>query len=82
MARDLAYTGRNYDAAEAKRIGYVSHVYASNEACMDAALKMAALIASKSPVAVTATKLSLLYSRDHNVQEGLDHIATLNSALL
>lgn len=31
-------------------------------------------IASKSPVAVQSTKKSLLYSRDHSVQEGLNHI--------
>jgi len=43
---------------------------------------MATFIASKSPVAVSATKMSLNYSRDHSVQEGLDHIATINSAML
>lgn len=49
---------------------------------MQEAIKMATFIASKSPVAVTATKLSLNYSRDNSVQAGLDHIATLNSAML
>ena len=43
---------------------------------------MATFIASKSPVAVTATKLSVNYSRDNSVQAGLDHIATINSAML
>jgi len=43
---------------------------------------MATFIASKSPVAVSATKMSLNYSRDHSVQAGLDHIATINSAML
>lgn len=33
-------------------------------------------IAAKSPVAVQGTKKSLIYSRDHTVQEGLDHIVT------
>ena len=49
---------------------------------LDEAIKLAKEIASKSPVAVSATKMSLVYSRDHSVQEGLDHIATLNSAML
>ena len=49
---------------------------------MKEALDLASLIASKSPVAVTGTKLSLNYSRDHTVQEGLNHILQLNSALL
>ena len=33
-------------------------------------------------MAVTTTKSSLNYSRDHSVQEGLDHIALLNSVML
>jgi delta(3,5)-delta(2,4)-dienoyl-CoA isomerase len=43
---------------------------------------MAVLIASKSPIAVTTSKLSLNYSRDHSVQEGLDHVLLLNSVML
>ena len=49
---------------------------------MKEAIKMATFIASKSPVAVVATKSSLNYSRDHSVQAGLDHVALLNSAML
>eukprot|EP00435_Cladocopium_sp_Y103_P029948 s1734_g7.t1 len=39
-------------------------------------------IASKSPVAVVGTKVSLNYSRDHSVQEGLEHIKQWNSVHL
>lgn len=46
------------------------------------ALKVAEQISELSPVAVQTTKLSLVYSRDHSVQEGLDHIATINQYLL
>ncbi|SAM04172.1 hypothetical protein [Absidia glauca] len=45
-------------------------------------LKMAALIASKSPVAVVGTKHNLLYSRDHSVAEGLAYTVTWSSAML
>jgi len=38
----------------------------------------ATLIAEKSPVAVSTTKMSMVYSRDHTVREGLDHIAAWN----
>jgi delta(3,5)-delta(2,4)-dienoyl-CoA isomerase len=37
---------------------------------------MATDIATKSPVAVQVTKRSIVYSRDHTVQEGLDHIVS------
>lgn len=38
------------------------------------ALNMAALIASKSPIAVQATKKNMIYSLEHTNQEGLDQI--------
>mmetsp|Transcript_9733 Transcript_9733/g.28076 ORF Transcript_9733/g.28076 Transcript_9733/m.28076 type:complete len:80 (+) Transcript_9733:1077-1316(+) len=37
----------------------------------DGALKLASVIASKSPVAVCGTKAALNYSRDHSVEDGL-----------
>lgn len=41
-------------------------------------MKLAEEIANKSPVAVQVSKLNLIYSRDHCVQEGLDHIVSTN----
>lgn len=40
-------------------------------------VKLAEEIASKSPVAVQATKKNLVYSLEHTNQEGLDHIVSL-----
>lgn len=40
------------------------------------ALDIAEQISKKSPVAVQGTKASLVFSRDHSVQEGLDHIVS------
>ena len=43
-------------------------------------MKLASLIASKSPVAVQGSKVNLNYSRDHTVDESLDYIVcTLNN---
>ena len=39
-------------------------------------------ISRNSPVAVTVTKASLNYSRDHTVAEGLEHTALQNSVAL
>ena len=80
--KDLTFTGRPFSGEEAKKIGFVSKLVDTQEECLKEALDLASLIASKSPVAVTGTKLSLNYSRDHTVQEGLNHIRNLNSALL
>lgn len=46
------------------------------------ALEVAEEIASKSPVAVQGTKFNLVFSRDHSVQEGLDHIVCYCSYLV
>jgi Delta3,5-Delta2,4-dienoyl-CoA isomerase len=78
----LAFTARFFGSDEALARGFVSQVTDSPESCLESAVALAKLIASKSPVAVTTTKLSLNYSRDHSVQEGLDHILLLNSAML
>jgi len=39
-------------------------------------MNVASDIASKSPVAIQMTKRNIIYSRDHSVQEGLDHIVS------
>ncbi|PWN26454.1 ClpP/crotonase [Jaminaea rosea] len=83
VARELALTAREFGAEEAHRIGFVGKVTKGGRGGVIAeALATAKLIAAKSPVAVRATKASLLYSRDHSVREGLDHIGWVNSSML
>lgn len=48
---------------------------------ISASIALAEEIASKSPVAVQATKVNLVYSIDHTNQEGLDHIVSSNEQL-
>lgn len=43
---------------------------------LEEAIKLAEFIASKSPVAVQATKRNIIYSMDKTNQEGLDHIVS------
>jgi len=45
-------------------------------------LKLASLIAEKSPVAVLGTKEILNYSRDRPVADGLNYTAVWNAAML
>lgn len=82
VVRELAFTGRKMASAEAKELGLVGKIFATREDCLAAARKLAQEIASKSPVAVVGTKVSLNYSRDHSVQEGLEHIKQWNSVHL
>ena len=55
MAKQLLYTARNIDAAEALRIGLVNAVVPQAE-LMDTAMKMANTIAKNAPIAVRACK--------------------------
>ncbi|KAK3928758.1 Delta(3,5)-Delta(2,4)-dienoyl-CoA isomerase, mitochondrial [Frankliniella fusca] len=82
LVNELAYTARKFLAAEAKECGFVNTVYPDKESLLKAAFEMATSIASKSPVAVQMTKRSIVFSRDHTVDESLEHIATWNQALL
>jgi delta(3,5)-delta(2,4)-dienoyl-CoA isomerase len=80
--RDLAYTGRFFDSAEAHQQGYVSYVTETKEDCFKKAYEIAKTIAAKSPVGVATLKQNIVYSRDHTVEEGLNHILLLNMSML
>ncbi|KAJ7156788.1 ClpP/crotonase-like domain-containing protein, partial [Mycena filopes] len=78
---ELAYTARLFSADEAARMGFLSTVVpGGREEVLSAALKLAGVIASKSPVAVSGTKRILLHSRDHSVLDHLEYTAAWNSA--
>lgn len=48
--------------------------FSNREDLLNECFKIAEVIASKSPIAVQATKQNLIYSLEHTNQEGLDHI--------
>ena len=85
--RDVSLSGRIFDAEEALRVGLVSWVAektpspnganGGKDAVIKEALRWAAVVAEKSPVAVQGTKELLNWSRDRSVQDGepsLNHI--------
>ena len=82
VVRELAYTGRNMDADEARETGYVNRVFENREVMLREVQAIAHEIASKSPLAIRGTKEMILYSRDHSVHEGLNYIATWNAAMM
>jgi enoyl-CoA hydratase len=79
---ELVYTGRDWDAAEAREIGFVTSVHADAEATLEAALEIADAIAANSPLAVQGSKAVLNAARRSQVEENLDHVALWNAAFL
>ena len=80
--REMAYTGRRMLADEAKDAGLVGEIYETQDEMLDAVNKLAAEIASKSPVAIYGLKAVMNYSRDHNVSDSLDFNALWSGAML
>ena len=82
ITRELAYTGRVFDAQEAREIGLLNRVFATREALYEGVQAIAASIAAKSPLSIRGTKEMLNYARDHSVADSLNYIATWNAAML
>jgi enoyl-CoA hydratase len=82
LARELAYSSRNLGAEEALACGFVNKVYETQEEMLDAVRALATDIARHSPMAVHGTKKMLNFSRDHSVQDSLNHMATWQSGML
>ncbi|MGI9287346.1 MAG: enoyl-CoA hydratase-related protein [Pseudomonadales bacterium] len=82
---ELAYTGKDIDAARAKKIGLVNDVYSDAEAAYAAASGMAAEIAGNAPLAVRGTKFILQQGEDLTTEQSLllnglwTMVTTLNS---
>ncbi|XP_069842718.1 delta(3,5)-Delta(2,4)-dienoyl-CoA isomerase, mitochondrial isoform X1 [Dendropsophus ebraccatus] len=82
LVNELALTARKMMSDEALSSGLVSRVFPDKSSLLSAAFDLATEIASKSPVAVQGTKVNLVYSRDHSVQESLNYMATWNMSML
>ena len=82
IVKELAFTGRNFSAQEAKEYGFVNRLYESHDALIEGALEIANEIASNSPAAVYGCKRVIDFSRDHTIDEGLEWINMWNASML
>jgi enoyl-CoA hydratase len=81
IVRELAYTGRRMPAEQALAYGLVNEVYEDQSAMLEGVHSIAAEIASKSPLAIHGTKETILYSRDHTVEDSLRYIAAWQTGM-
>lgn len=82
VVAEMAYTGRKVKAVEAKEIGLVNDHFTDKETMLDEVKKLAAMIASKSPLSIRGTKEVLRHTQDHSVADGLHHMSVWNAAML
>lgn len=82
VARELALTGDDFDAARAQRIGLVNEVYESQAALLDAARAMAARIAKNSPLVTRGIKEVMNAQSELAAAQSLATVALWNSAFL
>ncbi|CZT25464.1 related to enoyl-CoA hydratase/isomerase family protein [Ramularia collo-cygni] len=81
-AKEVVYTAREFGGEEALKVGLVSQITETKEQLIEEGLKLAVLIASKSPVAVQSSKALLDFSRDRPIDDGLKYTAAWNAAMV
>lgn len=80
FTREMAFTGGDYDAAFAERVGLVNHVYDTPDALFDAANALARQIADNPAPAVQGAKEVLNYGIGKDLDDGLQYVAVWNSS--
>ncbi|MBX9725585.1 MAG: enoyl-CoA hydratase/isomerase family protein, partial [Candidatus Obscuribacterales bacterium] len=82
IVRELAYTGDRLSADRAYELGFLNGVFATEEDMLIEVLSVAAKIAAKSPLAISASKESINFARDNTVAASLGQAAILQSSIL
>ena len=80
FTREMAFTGGDYDADFAERIGLVNHVYDTPDALFDAAHSLARQIADNPAPAVQGAKEVLNYGIGKDIDDGMQYVAVWNSS--
>lgn len=81
-AREMVFTGADYDAEHALRIGLVSRILADQAELKAAALELAIQIAQNPPLAVQGAKQVLNAATRGQVDQGLEYVATYQAGHL
>ena len=82
VLRELAYTGRRWEAEEARTTGFVTRVFDDPAAMMAGVMEVATAIAEKSPLTIWGTKEVLNHHRQQQTEATLKWIAAWQSGML
>lgn len=78
--RELTYTGRVFSGEEATSYGLTLQALDSKQDLDIHVAQLAKTIAEKSPLTIRGIKKTLLFSRDHAVEESLQQVKLWNAA--
>ncbi len=81
LAKELAYTGRQFNATEAHQAGFINQIFDDHQSLLAGVTEIARQIAANSPVAVSGTKQMINYALDHSIKNSLEHMATWQSGM-
>ena len=82
LLRELAYTGRTWQAEEARDSGFVTRVFDDQAAMMAGVMEVATQIAEKSPLTIWGTKEVFNHHRQQQTEATLRYIAAWQSGML
>ncbi|MDG2356220.1 MAG: enoyl-CoA hydratase-related protein [Paracoccaceae bacterium] len=82
LVRELAFTGRQFNGAEALASGFLNSTYPDQERMIKAAFALAEIIAANAPLTVHGCKEAINFARDHSTEEGLKWVKMWNSSML
>ena len=82
LVRELAFTGRKFEGAEALTSGFLNNTYPDQERMIKAAFALAEIIVANAPLTVHGCKEAINFARDHSTEEGLKWVKMWNSSML
>jgi len=82
IMKELAYTGRRLNAAEAKDCGLVNRVYTTHEEMLEDVERIALEISRRSPMGIYASKKAIDFAIDHTIAESLDQMTILQAGMI
>lgn len=82
IARELAYTAKNFSGTRAKEILLVNETYDTQEELYAAAEQMALEIAGNSPLAVQASKDVLNFGIGKTIDDALKYVASVSTNII
>jgi enoyl-CoA hydratase len=81
IVRELAYSGDRFDSQRAMDCGLLNNVFDSQDEMLTSVRALCERIASRSPLAVAATKEAITFVRDHSVEDALQYAASWQAAI-